>query len=256
VCPADSRGATRSARGRLRLYCQGSLVENEAKPMPPRNPKNKSSASGPGPVPTKAKWQAPRRAAHYAGARFGTPRAEQRDSRAIARLLRRHGEFPIKDLLDAPCGTGRLAPALSQAAKRYIGADISAAMLGEFRGPNGMRALRINGDATELPFQGGSFDVVVCCRLLHHLDPGAPLEAVARELVRVSRSLVLASFWDCACLPGLRRAWGWRRDTSGRRPLPRATIEEAFAGAGGRLLGYTTSCRFLSMQTFIAVGVD
>jgi SAM-dependent methyltransferase len=108
-------------------------------------------------------------------------------------------------------------------------------------------------DAGRLPFADDSFDVVVCCRLLHHLAPGLELERVTAELLRVSRGLVVASFWDATSWPGLRRARGWRRDETGRRPLSRRGLELAFSKAGGSVLEYAASLRFVSMQTFAAV---
>ncbi|MFT7668034.1 MAG: SAM-dependent methyltransferase [Planctomycetota bacterium] len=198
-------------------------------------------------INSREKWQMQVTAEHYARERFANPRARGRDLRLIEELLSRFAPASIDRLVDVPCGTGRLALGLSNHCKRYLGADISLAMLGEFAAPS------LLGDAAALPLQTESADVVVSCRLLHHLEPNKELLSVAAELVRVSKHLVVASFWDSNSWPGLRRTRGWRRDSTGRRPASRAVIEDAFQSAGGKVVGYASSFRFVSMQTFVAV---
>jgi SAM-dependent methyltransferase len=192
------------------------------------------------------KWQSEGVAAHYASERFRSARARGRDLHLVERLLDRHAPRSER-LLDVPSGTGRLAAGLAARAGSYVGCDVSPAMLACFT------ATRVAADAGRLPFADDSFDVVVCCRLLHHLPPGGPLEGVTSELVRVSRGLVIASFWDAGSWPGLRRTRGWRRDETGRRPLARHDLELAFANSGGDVVDYAASLRFVSMQTFAAV---
>ncbi len=192
------------------------------------------------------KWQSEQVAASYSRERFAGERARTRDQGLIEGLLARHAPGQLKALLDAPCGTGRLRPALSSHAELYVGVDISRAMLAELGAP------AVLGDALALPMQSASYDVVISCRLLHHLDSERQLARVAAELVRVSRGLVIASFWDSTSWPGLRRARGWRRDTTGRRAVSRGVIEAAFTNAGAEVIDYAASCRFVSMQTFFA----
>ena len=125
----------------------------------------------------------------YAGKRFRTSRARQRDPLLVTRLLHRYGQS-LTRVLDVPSGTGRLHGALVDVSRTVTSMDVSHAMLMEcdFEG-------RVRGSAARLPFATDSFDAVICCRLLHHLPPAERAE-VARELCRVSRSLVVASFWD------------------------------------------------------------
>ncbi len=51
-------------------------------------------------------------------------------------------------------------------------------------------ASSICGDATQLPFVDGAFDVVSCTLFAHHFDP-APLRSIVEEALRVSRRGVL-----------------------------------------------------------------
>ena len=196
------------------------------------------------------KWQSEGAAAHYSAERFRNDRARGRDPHLVKKLLDRHlAGCQIGATLDVPCGTGRLAPLLSSLSGFYTGADVSAAMLSEAREP------LVRADAERLPFRARSFEVVVCCRLLHHLDEGRELAAVIRELTRVSSELVIASFWDAASLPALRRRCGLRREQTGRRPVTRARLEQCFEEAGAEVLGYASSFRYLSMQCFAAARV-
>lgn len=195
----------------------------------------------------REKWQSPAVAEHYAGQRFRGERARTRDLRLIESLWKKHGPpGRARTLLDLPCGTGRLTEALRARAERYVGADVSAAML---RAGPGSSLL---ADAGALPFADRSFDVVVCCRLLHHLDP-RELRAISAELLRVTDGLLLASFWDAATWPAWRRRVGLRKDDTGRRAVSTTSLEDSLVAGGGQVLGYARSFPLLSMQTFIAV---
>lgn len=196
--------------------------------------------------PAREKWQSPAVAEHYARRRFAGERARARDLRLIEALWRRHGpRGRAESLLDLPCGTGRLAPGLRPRALHYLGADVSAAMLRE------AGTGHVLADAAHLPFADGSFEILVCCRLLHHLDE-AQLAEVTVELLRVTRGLLIASFWSAATWPALRRRLGLRHDETGRRAVAPRRLEACLERAGGELLGYARSLPLLSMQTFFA----
>ncbi len=149
-------------------------------------------------------------------------------------------------MLDVPCGTGRLRSALSTEDGAYFGVDASLSMLQEAE--DGSRL--VAADALRLPFSAGSFDVVVACRLFHHLGEAEVRVALARELARVSSRLVVASFWDSASLHALRRRVGLKRDSSTRRSLPKKTLSAELESAGLRVLEWSHSFRFISQQAF------
>jgi SAM-dependent methyltransferase len=198
--------------------------------------------------PPAARWRDADAGRRYAEERWRDPRRAARDPRLVERLLLRAG---VRDaaVLDAPCGTGRLRPGLERRARLLVGLDVSAAMLDTARGAApGLRLVR--GDLLRLPFGDGAFDAVVCCRLLHHLAEPAALDAAARELVRVARGAVVASFWDRAALPALgRRLSG--RPRGGRVAHGKRDLAAAFARAGAEVTAFAHSCRFLSQQTFL-----
>jgi len=199
---------------------------------------------------TRAKWRAPGAGERYARERFQAGHAG-RDPARLARLLDRHlAPAGPGLLLDAPCGAGRILPMLA-ARGRVVGLDVSAEMLAGAR-PHGAEVL-LAGDLAALPFAERSFDAVVCCRLLHHLERDEDLARIAHELVRVSRALVLVTYWDAASLPALRR----RLLPSARAPRRfarrRAVIEAAFVAAGAEVVERAWSLRFVSRQSYLVL---
>jgi SAM-dependent methyltransferase len=200
---------------------------------------------------SSGKWQDEDAGARYALHRWRDPRAALRDPMLVERILDRHGVRPsLRPVLDVPCGTGRLRSVLERRAMRYVGVDASLPMLREaqrFEDGGLMQA-----SIERLPFLDDSFDVVVCCRLLHHLHEPEQIEAVVQELLRVSHRLVIASFWDSASLHALRRRVGLRRaeGPNGRRAVSKRTLRHVFESAGAEVIGFHHSLRFVSQQTF------
>lgn len=169
----------------------------------------------------------------------------------VAALLREHMHAGAgARLLDAPCGAGRLIATLSGHG-RTLGLDVSPSMLAEARRAEPSAELLL-GDVARLPFPDASFDAVVCCRLLHHLVEPAALALVVGELVRVSRDLVIASFWDAGSLPAWRRSLLPSARAPGRQARTRAELEQAFARAGAEVVGWKHSFRFVTRQAFLA----
>jgi ubiquinone/menaquinone biosynthesis C-methylase UbiE len=88
--------------------------------------------------------------------------------------------------LDSGTGSGALALALAQHVREVVGVDLVPELLEQARN----RAERfsnvsfVEGDATKLPFEYGSFDLAGSLRTLHHIP--RPELAMA-ELVRVTR---------------------------------------------------------------------
>lgn len=150
-------------------------------------------------------------------------------------------------ILDAPCGTGRLAPTISERG-RFVGLDASGSMLAAAR--DKQAGALFQGDLLRLPFQAASFDTVLCCRLLHHLKTQAELESTLGELMRVTRGTLAASFWDSLSLAALRRKLPFVRQPAHRAPFPKRWIEAAVQSAGGEVLAWKHSARYFSQQTW------
>ncbi|MFN0008106.1 MAG: class I SAM-dependent methyltransferase [Planctomycetota bacterium] len=197
------------------------------------------------------KWSAPGSGARYVGPRFRTRRAALRDPALVERILDRDGARPsLRPVLDAPCGTGRLRGVFERRGMRYVGLDVSWPMLQEAR--RDAEAGLVMGFVDRMPFRDDSFDVVVCCRLLHHLHDAEEAGAVVRELVRVAHRMVIVSFWDAASLHAWRARVGLRRPEglAGRSALPKRALKRMFDAAGAEIVGFHHSFRFVSQQAF------
>lgn len=196
---------------------------------------------------------------HYATDRWKGRRAKTRDQELVARLLGRlpKGDPPIDSVLDVPCGAGRMRNSIPAP---WAGVDISPTMIAEASTGSGTV---MRGSATDLPFASGTFDAVLCCRLIHHY-PGDDSGAADRmrvldELFRVARRYILLSYWDAQSLTA------WRRRTRGplrrrkghgvRFPIPWRVLRAEIEARGGEVLGRAFSMRFVSAQTFVLVGL-
>jgi len=104
----------------------------------------------------------------------------------MARVIQR---IPAgRSLLDIPVGTGRFIPEYEAQRLEVLGVDISESMLSEARSRVTGSSVRLElGDARSLSCADGSFDVVVCWRLLHLIPPES-IAPVIRELGRVMRA--------------------------------------------------------------------
>ncbi|OPY28263.1 MAG: hypothetical protein A4E28_01657 [Methanocella sp. PtaU1.Bin125] len=70
-------------------------------------------------------------------------------------------------LLDAGCGSGKMAVPLARAGYRVVGMDLVRDGLREMR--DKADADPVVGDVRSLPFKDGTFDAVVCYDVLQHL---------------------------------------------------------------------------------------
>src|SRR4029077_9837268 len=123
----------------------------------------------------------------------------QRDD-TLRRLAVRSGER----ILDIGSGPGFLAEALAERTGptgQVVGVDISDQMIARASSRNS-RAWLIyqKADATSLPFDDDSFDVVVSTQVAEYVpNIGAFCSEVARVLKPRARGLILATDWDTVC---------------------------------------------------------
>ena len=113
--------------------------------------------------------------------------AEHQDSRAeetrerLSSLLAPSGE---ERALDVGTGAGALAIALGPLVREVVGIDIVPELLAEGRKRAPANVELLEADATALPFERGSFDLVCTARTLHHVSRP---ELVLAEMNRVLR---------------------------------------------------------------------
>ncbi len=152
--------------------------------------------------------------------------------RLVDRLADIRRDFSVA--LDLGCHNGLIAQATERLSAGKIGtlfqADLSPRMAAAAHGNTGIAALA--ADEEFLPFRDASFDLIVSCASLHHVNdlPGA--------LVQIQRALkpdgvFLAALFGGATLTELRQAW-LAAETSleggaGPRVAPFADLRDAAA---------------------------
>jgi SAM-dependent methyltransferase len=113
--------------------------------------------------------------------------AELQDRRAaetaehVAQLLTLTGD---ERALDVGTGAGAFALALAPLVREVVGVDVVPELLAEARKRAVENAEFVEGDAEELPFPSGAFDLVCTARTLHHVPRP---EVVLAEMTRVLR---------------------------------------------------------------------
>jgi ubiquinone/menaquinone biosynthesis C-methylase UbiE len=124
----------------------------------------------------------------------------------IRRLLPRARTGPMPAILDVGCGTGvNLLEAARwfAPARQLCGIDISPGMVSVAAAKAaalGIPATFTVGDAEQLPYDSGQFDLIICNSVLHWFkDRGAALREIGRVLKPGGQLLLI-----CAASPGFR----------------------------------------------------
>src|SRR5438874_4197061 len=139
--------------------------------------------------------------------------------------------------VDSGTGAGTLALALAPLVREVVGVDIVPELLERGRRGAPENVTFVEGDATKLPFETGSFDLSCTRRTLHHIAHPEP--AIA-ELARVTKpggrvfvddQIAPVDPLDALDLDRFERA----RDPSHTRTLPDVDLRQLFE-ANGRVL--------------------
>jgi SAM-dependent methyltransferase len=113
------------------------------------------------------------------------PSADRKFER-ISEVLRAH--LPCRRLLDAGCGDGRYFGVVAERppSERLVGCDIAERILETARATAarvGLEPELVRANVESLPFEDGTFDVVLSTQVLEHvLDPSAAVRELARVL--------------------------------------------------------------------------
>ncbi len=154
----------------------------------------------------------------------------RRERRLIDRAIefaRAHGA--VREVLDLPCGSGKLATIFAHHPFRVTAADISREMMEfaetEYRNVAGFAGF-VQADATATNFPDAEFDAVVCLRLLHRV-PDSVRQTIFQELSRVSGKYVIFSVGVTDAVQDIRRSL--RHRTTGAASVPYPVTKEALA---------------------------
>jgi ubiquinone/menaquinone biosynthesis C-methylase UbiE len=130
------------------------------------------------------------------GHRIGTP---EEKSAWIQELGGNPPSAPL-DVLDVGCGTCAMGLLFAEMGHRVTGVDLSNEMIARARTKAEESSLVVDlrsGDAEHLPFDDGSFDVIVTRHLLWTLpNPEIALKEWFRVLVSGGRLLVIDGVWN------------------------------------------------------------
>lgn len=200
-------------------------------------------------------------AEEYARRKNAPSHRNRREWSCIERALQ---DLPAgSSVLDLPCGTGRLEPLLRKKGYRVTGADYSAHMIRAAEGaylqqsgqtalPADVRFLRQDVMATD--FADRDFDAVICNRLLHHYPTADVRRDVLRELARISRGVVVISYFTNFAFSAMRFHLKYklrRQVPTDRVPIWYRELERDITAAGLVRTG-TWPVRFgLSPQTYL-----
>jgi ubiquinone/menaquinone biosynthesis C-methylase UbiE len=107
-----------------------------------------------------------------------------------------------RDVLDVGCGTGFLALLFASLGHRAVGVDAAEAMLEQARAKAARAGLAVRfqqADAEQLPFEGGSFDLVVERHVIWTLpNPAVALAEWMRVLRPGGRLVLIEGDWKSA----------------------------------------------------------
>ena len=114
--------------------------------------------------------------------------------------------------LEIGVGTGRIAVPFLEHGYRFTGVDISERMMDRLRAKvrgQDVALTLVHGDVTELPFEDGSFDVVLAVHILHLVSDWQRAVREARRVLASDGYLVLGYEHSLSDAPGneLRHQW-------------------------------------------------
>jgi 2-polyprenyl-3-methyl-5-hydroxy-6-metoxy-1,4-benzoquinol methylase len=160
------------------------------------------------------------------------------DEQRIARLVSAARLTGTERVLDIATGPGYIAEAFAKTSREVVGVDLTEAMLAIARArteEHGVKNISFSiGDAQNLPFDEGEFDVVVCRLALHHVQQPAK---VVSNMARVCRRNGIVLVEDIYASEHSARAtyqdrWEILRDPSHVRTLPLSELLDIFRDAG------------------------
>jgi ubiquinone/menaquinone biosynthesis C-methylase UbiE len=118
---------------------------------------------------------------------------------------------------DVGCGSGRFLFDLRRRYGKAVGCDFSMGLLKKAAAHKPGSPELIQSEIEHLPFKDGSFDILLCVRVIQHLGPGQQQAAViemARVLKRGGRlilmtynALTLLCLYKLVNMCGLNRVW-------------------------------------------------
>src|SRR6202171_1315964 len=160
------------------------------------------------------------------------------DEQRIARLVSAARLTGTERVLDIATGPGYIAEAFAKNSCEVLGMDLTEALLGMARprtAEHGVKNISFTtGDAQNLPFREGEFDVVVCRLALHHVQQPAKVVSGMAPVCRrggiVFGEDIYAS--EHSARAAYQDRWEIMRDPSHVRTLPLSELLHLFRDGG------------------------
>jgi SAM-dependent methyltransferase len=164
------------------------------------------------------------------------------DAGSMALLLRMAGIGGGDRVLDVACGPGLVSCAAAGVAKEVVGVDVTPGMIErarEMQRDKGVGNVSfVVGDGMALPFEAGSFSVVLSRYAFHHLEePGRVLREMVRVCAEGGRVVVADVFTTSDGEEVMYNRVEKLRDASHVRALRREEFGRMFEEAGVRVVG-------------------
>jgi ubiquinone/menaquinone biosynthesis C-methylase UbiE len=176
------------------------------------------------------RFDSPQVAGKYPAA-YGTSFRDHREKSCLLTALQ--GITAGSQVLDLPCGAGRLTRLLVEAGMHVTGADSSSHMVEHAqqnwrnlcaKSPSFDRNVKFEvRDVMDTGYEDRQFDAVFCNRLFHHFNDSGTRVAALTELQRITRTAVVVSFFNSFAIDAVRfRLKYWLRGTppQDRIPIP------------------------------------
>ena len=164
----------------------------------------------------------------------------RREYQILRRLLAKQGR--CQNMLEIPCGGGRISSQLANATDLLIQADIG---LGQILYGMTSKKLQIpqiwmTASGFRIPIRDAGVDAAVCIRLSHHLTTMEQRESLLVELLRVARRYVIMTFFDYHSIKNILRRL---RNSKPKLTMTVSQISSVAAANDARLI----SCPRLSI---------
>ena len=167
--------------------------------------------------------------------------------RVLERLLERHAPRRLeRPVLEAGTDKFTLQAMIEARGWRWIGVHHAARVADEAH-PLASQ-VEVQADLRRLPFGDDAFDLVLSRALQRPWEDDHSYALLVSELVRTSRGLIVAAWWDGEAL---RPRMPWPRHTARRRGLQRAALRELFEDAGASVVEWRHSFRFVSQNAWL-----
>ncbi len=131
----------------------------------------------------------------------------RKERKILEKIFRTTGGNAIS-ILDVPCGYGRFTELLQERSHKLASADVSFPMVLTAKkyspSPDSSHHFLV-GDINHLPLKENSFDCTVTVRLFQHILSSDTRLQILRELHRVSKKIVIVSFYRYNLLHSIER---------------------------------------------------